>query len=271
VRAGPFSICDRPRRIEDAAEAQIFAVGHVGARDLPIGCAWSVENGQSLYFAIGATLEALTNRYLHRLIERSLRIAIGHRFETTINAGLIGYGPAFNMGRLHAEAIIAQTGMKTVAVCDLDSARTRQSQSELAGRFEVFDRVEDLLARDMVDLVIVILPHHLHVETCIAASKAGKHVMTEKPFFITLDEADRMIAAAADSGTLLTCFHNRRWDADFLQMLSVIHSGEIGEPFHADAATGTYQIPPAWWRADKQISGGVLYDWGAYCIMWTGY
>ena len=170
MRADPFSIYDRPRRIEDAAEGQIFAVGHVSARGLPIGCAWLVENGQSLYFAIGTTLEALTNRCLHRLIERSLRIAIGHRFETTINAGLIGYGPVFNMGRLHAEAIRAQTDMQTVAVCDLDSARTRQAQSELAGRIEVFDRVEDLLVRDMVDLVIVILSHHLHAKTCIATS-----------------------------------------------------------------------------------------------------
>ena len=224
--------------------------------------------GRTVYLAPGGALSALHHPHLQRLIERSLRHVCGAKYQKTIRAGILGYGGAFNMGLKHAESINAQHGMETVAVCDMDKARAAQAKSDLGDAIRTYTDMDDLLADDGVDLVVVILPHNIHAKACIAAAKAGKHVVTEKPFCLNVAEADEMIAAANEAGTMLSCFHNRRWDGDFLQMLQMLRTGAIGEAFHADASTGKYMMPRMWWRSNKAVSGGILWDWGAHYIDW---
>ncbi len=268
VRCDDFTVCDTMLTVEAEPDALVFAVGHIDGRDTPLGIARPHGDGQAVFLAPGGTSKALANPNLRRMIERSLRHVCGESFEKTIGVGIIGYGGAFGMGKLHAEALSAQHGCETVAVCDADPDRAAQAKTELGDSIKTYTKYQDLLADDHVDLVILILPHNLHAEVCIAASQAGKHVVTEKPFCLTLEEADAMIAASDEAGTMLSCFHNRRWDGDFRQMLSLIRAGEIGDIFHADAATGGWEMPNNWWRASKEVSGGVLYDWGAHYVDW---
>ncbi len=268
VRCDDFDIHDSLLAVEPDDDSEVFAVSHIDGRDTPVGLSRKADKGLVVSLALGGTPQALDNPNLYRMAERALRHVCGETFDKKIGVGIIGYGGAFGMGKIHAEALNNQFGCKTVAVCDTDPERTKHAKTELGDAIKTYTKYQDLLADDKVDLVIVILPHNLHAEVCIAASEAGKHVVTEKPFCITLSEADAMIAAADKAGTMLSCFHNRRWDGDFRQMLSLIKAGEIGDVFHADAATGGWHMPNNWWRASKPVSGGVLYDWGAHYVDW---
>ncbi len=184
----------------------------------------------------------------------------------TINAAVIGYGGAFNMGKSHAEWMKA-AGIDTIAACDLDPVRMEAAAKELPG-IATYTDYKELLKNKDVDLCINILPHNLHGNVCVDCSNAGKHVVVEKPMCITVAEADAMIAAAKKNGKMLSVFHNRRWDSDFLTIKKTIDEGMIGEVFHIEASIGGYGHPGTWWRSFKNISGGALYDWGAHFLDW---
>jgi predicted dehydrogenase len=98
--------------------------------------------------------------------------------------------------------------------------------------------------------------------------KAGKHVIVEKPMCLTVKEATAMIEAAKQKGVMLTVYHNRHWDGDFMAIREVVEAGLIGEIFHVEMFGGGYHRPGPWWRSDKAISGGLFYDWGAHYLWW---
>ncbi|MCC6444595.1 MAG: Gfo/Idh/MocA family oxidoreductase [Armatimonadetes bacterium] len=185
----------------------------------------------------------------------------------TVRCGIIGYGGAFTMGKAHSNWINAVPGMQAVAVCDIDPARTDAARQDFPD-ISTFNCNEDMIARDDIDLCVLITPHNTHAPLAIQCLKAGKHVITEKPMCITVDEATAMIEAAKASGVMLSVFHNRRHDGDFLAIKEVIQKGVIGEVFHIEANGSGYGHPGKWWRADKDISGGALYDWGAHFVYW---
>ena len=184
-----------------------------------------------------------------------------------INCAMIGYGGAFNMGLHHSNMIKNVEGMDVVAVCDIDKKRTAQAEKDLPG-IRTYNTVKDLLKDDGVDLCVVILPHNIHAEVAIQCSKAGKHVIVEKPMCITVKQATAMIEAAEKAGKMLTVYHNRRRDGDFKAILRTVQSGIIGDVFHVEMWMGGYGAPRDWWRADKEVSGGAFYDWGAHFLDW---
>lgn len=186
--------------------------------------------------------------------------------DTGIRFGVIGYGGAFNMGKAHGDQA-ANAGMPLTAVCDLDPARTDQAKQDFPGIYTSND-VDRFLAEAPMDLVTIITPHNTHAELCIKASQAGKHVITEKPMCITTDEATRMIEAAKGAGKMLSVYHNRRWDGDFMAIRKTVQSGVIGDVFSVEMYMGGYGHPGHWWRSDKKISGGNFYDWGAHIVDW---
>ena len=183
-----------------------------------------------------------------------------------VRAAIIGYGGAFNMGKAHGDAIVG-AGMTVVAACDADASRVAVAAKDYPG-IRTYTDYNELLKDPEVDLVIVILPHNLHAPVAIAAAKAGKHVVVEKPMCNSVAEADAMINAAAEANTMLSVFHNRRWDGDFCTIREIIQKGTIGDVFHIEACMGGYHGPNNWWRDDKKISGGAMFDWGAHIIDW---
>ncbi len=85
-----------------------------------------------------------------------------------------------------------------------------------------------LLARDDVDAVLIATPDELHAEYAIAAARAGKHVMCEKPIAASLTDADAMIAAARVAGTRLLVGHSRRHTRRYLEVKAALNEGRIG-------------------------------------------
>ncbi len=80
--------------------------------------------------------------------------------------------------------------------------------------------------------------------------------------------AQPAIDAAEANGVMLTVYHNRRHDGDFLALKQAVNEGLIGEVFNVEMWFGGYSKPRTWWRDDKRISGGLFYDWGAHYLDW---
>jgi scyllo-inositol 2-dehydrogenase (NADP+) len=184
-----------------------------------------------------------------------------------IRCAVVGYGGAFNMGKHHLEQINAIPGLTGVAVCDVDKARTAQAKADFP-EMEVFNDLGKMIQWGEFDLAVIITPHNTHARLAIQCSEAGKHVIVEKPMCITIKEATAMIEAAKKAGKMLSVYHNRRWDGDFLTIMEVIEKGLIGDVFRVEATSASYGDPGTWWRSDKKISGGAMYDWGAHFIYW---
>lgn len=184
-----------------------------------------------------------------------------------IRCAIIGYGGAFNMGRGHANWINAVPGMQTVAVCDVDPTRTEAAKADFPG-IQTYNDVESLLDKAPIDLAVIVTPHNTHAPLALQCLRAGKHVILEKPMCITTEEATEMIETAQKAGVMLSVFHNRRWDGDFMAIRDVVRKGLIGDVFHVELYMGGYGHPGKWWRSDKAISGGAMYDWGAHCVDW---
>jgi scyllo-inositol 2-dehydrogenase (NADP+) len=182
--------------------------------------------------------------------QRKIKVAIA-------GLGRSGWG-------IHARLIEPlKTRYRIVAALDADGGRRKEAEA----RFDcaTSDRYEDLLKNEDVELVVVAMPNHLHAAYTLAALKAGKHVVCEKPMAGSLKEADRMIAAAQRHGRVLSIFQNRRYSPDFLQVRKVIRSGVLGRIALIRIA---YQgFGRRWdWQTLKKYEGGSMNNAGPHAI-----
>lgn len=170
-----------------------------------------------------------------------------------IRVGLIGYG--FAARTFHAPLIAAVPELKLAAVA---SSRPEAVRAELPG-VEVFADPLAFAASGAVDLVVVATPNDSHAPLARAALTAGAHVVVDKPFTLTLAEARALTALARERGRLLSVFHNRRYDSDFLGVKGVVESGILGRIAHFETHFDRFR--PAVrdrWR-EKAIPGGGLW------------
>ncbi|WP_127587766.1 Gfo/Idh/MocA family protein [Paenibacillus koleovorans] len=184
----------------------------------------------------------------------------------SIRTAVIGYGGAYNMGKLHAQQMLA-AGMSFVAACDLDPARMQQAQEDFPD-IRTYTSVEELLAQPDIDLVTVITPHHTHADLASLVLASGKNCILEKPMCIRAEDAYALTEQAKQAGRMLSVFHNRRWDGWYLTLQDVIERGLLGDIFHVEMFMGGHRHPGYWWRSDKLVSGGAFYDWGAHYLDW---
>ena len=178
-----------------------------------------------------------------------------------MRVGLVGYGFA---GRgFHAYLIGLVPELRLVAVASRDEGRRRQAEADHG--VATYATLDDLLAQAEVDLIVLATPHAAHMAQACQAMDAGKHVVVDKVMCLSAAEADAMIAARDRNGVILSIFHNRRWDGDYLTLRKVLDAGWLGEPFLFESAVLGYRAPRGW-RGDAAAGGGVLYDWGAHLI-----
>ena len=184
-----------------------------------------------------------------------------------IQCGVIGYGGAFNMGRAHLNEM-KRAGMVPTAVAEIDPKRLEVAAADFPG-IETYGSVAEMLKKSGVHVLAIITPHNTHARLAIQCLKAGRHVVTEKPFAITTAECDAMIAAAKKGKAVLSTYHNRHWDGCILNAVQLVRSGVIGDVFRIEAHMGGYGKPGDWWRTSKTISGGILYDWGVHLLEYS--
>ncbi|WP_152365717.1 Gfo/Idh/MocA family protein [Microlunatus speluncae] len=143
-----------------------------------------------------------------------------------VAVGIIGAGI---MGRSHAASAVGDPRVRLRAVAGVPVG-TATELAETYGIERVTDDYTELLADPVIDLVIVATPDHLHAEICLAALRAGKHVLVEKPLTTSLAEADKIIALERESSSTLMVSFNHRWIPAYAQAHAEIVAGRIGRP-----------------------------------------
>lgn len=178
----------------------------------------------------------------------------------TIRLAVVGYG----MGAYHARLIQEVEGLTLHGVCDVDAGKRERAASEHPG-IKTYATYDAVLNDKEVDVVVIVTPHNLHAEMAIAALNAGKHAITDKAMCLSVQEAKAMIAARDRSKKILSTFHNRRWDGDFLTVQQILGEGLIGRLYHIQSCVTGFG---KWggWRAHREPMGGWLYDWGAHTL-----
>jgi predicted dehydrogenase len=127
---------------------------------------------------------------------------------------------------------------------------------------------EELLADESIELVVVNTPNNTHFDFTRQALQAGKHVLVEKPFTTTVEEAAALEALAKETGKVLSLYHNRRWDSDFKTAQQIIQQGVLGEIVEAELHFDRYklELSPKQHKETPQPGTGVLYDLGSHII-----
>ncbi len=271
ARMPEFSVFDEMYHLQnyDPSKSRLLFKTTWQGRDMPMVYARDYGKGRVVYIANGHTAQAWNHPEFRKIVVRAVAYSTGSDLtERTVRCGLLGYGPAYNMGKNHSTWIDSVPGLKSIAVCDVNPSRVEVARTELPQFEGYFTNLTDMLKMKGLDLVVNILPHNLHARTTLQCLKAGKNVVVEKPFCINVKEADEMIETAHSEGVMLSVFHNRRWDADYLAIRDIIDRGLIGQVFHIECGNSGYAHPGFTWRSDKRISGGIMYDWGGHFIDW---
>lgn len=179
---------------------------------------------------------------------------------------VIGYG---GMGGWHCASIKAQIPELTVkGVFDI---RTERVEAAKQDGYYVYDSVDAILADPEIDMVTIATPNDSHKPIAIAAMRAGKHVITEKPATMCAADYEEMMAVAKECGVLLTTHQNRRWDTDFNMVKRIYEERPIGDVYMLESRVqGSRQVLHGW-RGAKINGGGMVYDWGVHLLdqlMW---
>ena len=178
------------------------------------------------------------------------------------NTAVVGYGYA---GRaFHSYLVGLADGLNLYAIATRNDER-RAAAREAYPNTQIYQTIDEVIADDKIDLVVLATPHYTHAELAIKAMDAGKHVVTDKIIAMNTAEADAMIAASERNNVMFSVFHNRRWDWDYLTVKKVIADGLLGTPYLFQVAIMRYGAPGGW-RGVKSQSGGILYDWPAHFV-----
>jgi len=176
-----------------------------------------------------------------------------------VRIGIVGSG---DMGGVYAEAAARHvTGARLVAI------HGGRRAPDLAADYGVehVASFDDLLARADIDAVVIATPHAQHVDQVVAAARAGKHVLVEKPMALDTAECEAMIAAAQRAGVDLSVILTIRFDTNFRAAKARLDAGEIGRPLmlRISGLTPGYDMGHKTWIGDR-ANGGALLDWGSH-------
>ncbi|MBA0036839.1 Gfo/Idh/MocA family oxidoreductase [Pantoea sp. BIGb0393] len=142
-----------------------------------------------------------------------------------VRVGLIGAG---RMGSFHAENLAWRVPGATLAAVADPQPGVADALTNKLGVAKAYSDLHALLGDPEIEAVAIAAPARTHAEWVIAAAQAGKHVFCEKPMAVTLDEADRAIAAAKSAGVVLQVGFNRRFDSGFAAAIAAVKAGENG-------------------------------------------
>ena len=185
---------------------------------------------------------------------------------TKLKAGIIGCGGIAN-GK-HLPAISKMDVVEIVAFCDIIKERAETAAKKYGTEdAQVFTDYKALIALPL-DVVYVCTPNRSHSEISIAALRAGKHVMCEKPMAINYAEATAMVAAAKESGKLLTIGYQNRQRPDSQYLKHECEDGVLGEIYYAKAKALRRRAVPTWgvFLNEYEQGGGPLIDIGTHAL-----
>ncbi|MGX9784772.1 oxidoreductase [Janthinobacterium lividum] len=178
-----------------------------------------------------------------------------------IKTGLVGYG--FAGSTFHAPVLSAIEALELTAVAS--------SKPELVHKdwphATVYAEPAQLFADPSIELVVIAAPNEAHFSLAQAALQAGKHVVVDKPFTISSTEAQSLIALAKERKLVLSVYHNRRWDGDFLTLKALLAQGTLGRIASVESHFDRFRPEIRQrWRESGAPGGGLLYDLGPHML-----
>ncbi len=176
------------------------------------------------------------------------------------NLAIVGFG---GMAGWHYDLIEKLENLSVSGIWDIKEERREYARSR---QIPVYESLEDLLADETVDLVLVATPNDVHKSIAIAAMAAGKNVVSEKPVTLCSEDLQEMIKASDTYGKFLTVHQNRRWDEDFLTVKKLMDEGTLGEIYRLESRVHGSRGIPGDWRQEKEHGGGMVLDWGVHLL-----
>lgn len=164
--------------------------------------------------------------------------------------------------RFHAPLISCEPSMKLTHVVERHTHRS----PELYPQVTVVRSLEELLQTG-VELVVILTPNQSHHSLARQALLAGKHVVIDKPMTVSSEEADDLIRVAEQNRRVLSVFHNRRWDSDFLTLRKLLKEGSLGRLVELESRFDRFRPQPkGGWREEPGAGTGVLFDLGSHLL-----
>jgi scyllo-inositol 2-dehydrogenase (NADP+) len=179
-----------------------------------------------------------------------------------IEVGLIGFGLA---GRsFHAPVIRAVPGLRLAAILQ----RSGEEAARIYPDVRIVRNLEELLAIDSIRLIVIATPNQTHFPLAQRCLQAGRDVVVDKPFTISVVEALDLLRLAQKSRRLLTVYHNRRFDADFQALRKLITVGQLGRPICFESHYDRFRpsAKKGAWREQPRPGSGVLFDLAPHLI-----
>ncbi len=178
---------------------------------------------------------------------------------------LVGAGA---ISHQHAEAIRATHAARVAGVCDADAARAR-SVGDAWGVPWSTD-LESALAWGAVDAAVICTPSGLHAQQALAALRAGKHVLIEKPIALSLADADEVVAAGRAHDLVVSTVSQRRFEPVIQEVRRVLASGVLGPVAYVEGTTLDYRPQSYYasgaWRGTRALDGGALMNQGIHTV-----
>lgn len=192
-----------------------------------------------------------------------------------MRVALLGCGWIAGWG--HARAIPQVDSWEIVAVADPSDRRTVELGDQLGlSRSQCLGSLDEILARNDVEMVCILTPPHLHREQVELIARAGLHIACEKPFALNLADADAMLEAADTAGVSISVFHNHAYFDEHNVARRLIDEGAIGEVegvmingLGARPWSGAEEYRPDWRRDPSLAGGGSLMDNGIHALYLT--
>lgn len=186
----------------------------------------------------------------------------------TVCWGLVGAGDIAE--KRVAPALRDLPDCRLAGVCRKQSDRVKEF-AERFGAEASYLHFEDLLNDDAIDAVYMATPVHLHAPMTIAAARAGKHVLCEKPMALNVAQCDEMIAAAAENHIKLGFAYYRHFYPMVVRIRELLNQGVVGQPILAQANAFEFFNPApgqrrAWLLEKRQSGGGPMFDFGCHRI-----
>lgn len=180
--------------------------------------------------------------------------------EQTIKTALLSYGMSGEV--FHGPLLESHKGF------EISKIWHRDSNKPVKHPYRTTTDYKDILADKSIDLVVVNTPNVTHFPFAEMALKAGKHVIVEKPFTVTVSEADQLMALAEKQKKILTVFQSRRWDSDFLTVKKIIEAKLLGQLVECEIHYDRFRnyIEPNTWKEVKDVGTGILYNLGSHLL-----
>ncbi|MBU0935955.1 MAG: oxidoreductase [Spirochaetes bacterium] len=179
----------------------------------------------------------------------------------SIKTGVVGYGYAAST--FHIPLLCSNSGYNLTAISTSQPAKVRETFAHV----NIYAAPDQLFAQTDIELVIIPTPNDSHYPLARQALLAGKHVVLDKPFTLTVAEADELIALAEQQNRILSVFHNRRWDSDFLTLQRLIEDRQLGEISHFESHFDRYRpLVRDRWRENGGAGSGLWFDLGPHLL-----